>query len=333
MCGVCVHAPTYALVCIHPGHEPRRYADAPQMADIEGQRVLPRVPRGAGHRVLGVPPLDTVSKIRRLEHQLRSSVGVCAIWTDTAQDRDKELPRVCNSHGRLQRLVFAEFPLEPFPSGVSDPVVAVASIIVLEEIALFERFQASSQSLLAEGDLLLLSEVVEQRSRWKSDVVLREEAEYRHVAFPRRHHIVSHSASHYFRRYHAYEKCIVQTPSAFPICPELWTNVIREGFLVRGNDHASGSTRVRSEKKAGLPPRRESGVWSNSRPMECFERCRLKTQGGVTTAQTPSTSASAPDQIGTLAGADTLSSTATNQSTRTGAVSGQTTGGGRCAAL
>jgi len=43
---------------------------------------------------------------------------------------------------------------------------------------------------------------------------------------------------------------------------------------------------------------------------------RLKS-GGATAAQTPSASASAPHQIGTLVGAGTLSMTAANQSTPT----------------
>jgi len=85
-------------------------------------------------------------------------------------------------------------------------------------------------------------------------------------------------------------------------------------------DHAPGSQRVNNEKKPGLPHHRKPGAWLHNR-MFTNEFHRLKL-GGTNAAQTPS-SASAPDQIGTLAGADTLSLTATNQSPS------QTAGGGR----
>lgn len=80
------------------------------------------------------------------------------------------------------------------------------------------------------------------------------------------------------------------------------------------NDHAPGSIRVHNEKTPGLPNQREPGAWSHQFRMYEYELHRLKL-GGTNAAQTPS-SASAPDQIGTLVGADTQEVTATNQSTQ-----------------
>jgi len=84
---------------------------------------------------------------------------------------------------------------------------------------------------------------------------------------------------------------------------------------VYSNDHASRSQRVHNEKTPGLPDQREPGAWSYVR-MHKYNANRLKS-GGTIAAQTPSASASAPHQIGTLVGADPLSVTTANQSTPT----------------
>jgi len=76
-------------------------------------------------------------------------------------------------------------------------------------------------------------------------------------------------------------------------------------------DHALGSHRVHNEKSPGLPNHREPSVWSQS-SMYSNDRNRFKSTGTLA-AQTPS-SASAPDQIEALVGADTPRVTATNQS-------------------
>lgn len=77
------------------------------------------------------------------------------------------------------------------------------------------------------------------------------------------------------------------------------------------------------KKRTAACPQQTPSSWPENR-MQPYDLNRFKTTGTIA-AQTPS-SASAPDQLGTLVGAHARAVTATDQST-------QTPGGGRCAGV